>query len=178
VTDGQRDPRVPVTHLETGWVFWSPFARLETVRAVDHDVSSLVWTDFTGEDHPWRFFSTDQLVAMPPPAYRDLGQPELRIVELPRRHGSRGSINAVPTSRHVQIPDFRHTLVDAVPLADGGEGRGWRVTDRPYGRSTDKQHADYPTRAKARSAVMHLARAHARALGVPLRVETKEDLQW
>ena len=175
MTDEHRDPRVPVTHLEIGWVFWSPFGRLETVTNVDHDVSSLVWTNHTREDHPWRFFSTDQLIAMPPPAYRDLGPPELRIVELPRTHRSRGWINAVPTTRHTQIPDFRHTLIDAMPL---GPGEGWRVTDRPYGRSADKQHTDHPTRAKARAEVMRLAQERARMLGVPLRVETKEDLRW
>ena len=164
---GQVDRRFRADDLYSRWTFRSPAGRWETVVAVDHDERpwTRVWTDKTGPDWAWRFLSSTKLEAAGPlGGGQNDPQPEVRIVDLSVGRG--GQMVAVVTQRNVQWPSFG----DGASLATAyheGAGKGWKVVDRPGGgAAVETQHS---SKATARTALLRAARAHAKALKIPVR---------
>lgn len=159
------DHRHFVSELNLGWRFWTPAGRLETIERMEpvdtSEYSWRIWTKETGPAWSWRRGRDDRVHAIRP---NPTSVAHLRFVDLSRaRHGA--SMHIVPAEDY-DIPDFRLTLADAKYL---GEGFGWQVTDRPDGG--DKVVTEYPSKAKARTALLGAGRTHAKILGLPLYSE-------
>lgn len=152
--------------LNVGWLFHSPAGRMEKVTDVDPGNGRLayavrIFTEDTGPDYSWRIPRLDKVHALPPhPDGHPSAEPHLRIVEL------RESIIVVPAYRRQEIPAFRLALATARFL---GPGKVWELMDHPAGGEMVTTHHD--TKAKARTALMAAARAHAAALKLPIRKE-------
>lgn len=165
IYDITNDHRHYVEDLYVGARFFSPAARWETVTRVDDgghlSFKSRVWTDKTGPDYAWRLYDEEKVDAvMPRPEYFPV-VPEVRVIDLAH------SMAAVVTCQHVEVPDFRMSLVSAQHL---GKGRGWQVLDWP-GDGDGMVTTEHPDKPKARTALMAAARVHAKALGLKVRKE-------
>jgi hypothetical protein len=163
------DHRYFVGELNTGWAFWTPAGRLETIERMEPvDTSEWwwrIWTKETGPDWSWRRQSFDRVHAVQPnPIYG----PHLRLVELKRSVSSGGSMHLVPAKGLEPIPDFNLTLVEARHL---GTGLGWQMTDRPDGG--EPVFSNHTTQAKARTAVLAAGRRHAKILKLKIYKEAE-----
>jgi hypothetical protein len=162
------DHRHFVSELNLRWTFWSLAGRLETIDRME-PVDPLshwwrVWTDKTGDTWSWRLAADDRVHAIPP---NPAAIAHLRFIGLPG--GQTGPAMYIVPAEDYSIPDFNHTLAEAHYL---GSGLGWRVLDRPDGG--DEVVTEYPSKAKARAALLKAGQTHARILGLNLIKE--EDL--
>lgn len=174
--DEYREPdrRHRVGELWTGWRLLSPLSRWETVTSVEphgdpkHSYQTEVYTKETGPDYCWLYHDRDKVEAVPPTSpYTE--RPEVRIIDTGRVGGARPPITAVLTFQDIEIPSFSsyRILVQASYI---GAGQGWRVMNREGGRILVTTEHD--SKAKAMTAVKAAARAHAKALGIKVRVAT------
>ncbi|MER5608253.1 hypothetical protein AB0F93_00585 [Micromonospora tulbaghiae] len=165
------DHRYYPWELNVGWLLHSPAGRLEKVTDVDEGAGHLayavrVFTEDTGPDYSWRLPRHDKVHALPRhPHGHPSTEPHLLVFEL---SGPSGRISVVPAYRWQEIPEFRLALATARPL---GPGQGWEVTDHPGGG--DLVVTTHSSKAKARSAIVAAAKAHAAALKLPLREEKR-----
>nr|MDT0660814.1 hypothetical protein [Micromonospora sp. DSM 115978] len=168
-----KPPPYEVGDLDVGWVFRSPIDRLETVtcRAAVASQSWMVriWTDRTGSDYSWVLPRGEVVEALP--RRPDRGRPEIRIIDRPRSGGWPGLITAELTWSSTRRPsyDIDRVLVEAAPA----DGSGWTVADHPGGG--DLAVSRHDTKAKARTALLRAARAHAKALG-GLSITDQKDM--
>lgn len=159
------DHRHFVSELNLGWRFWTPAGRLETIERMEPvDTSEYwwrIWTKDTGPHWSWRRRRDDRVHAIRP---NPTAVAHLRFVDLAKgRTGA--SMHIVPAETY-DIPDFALALAEAKYL---GDGAGWRMTDRPDGG--DQITTQYPSKAKARTALLRAGRTHAKILGLPLYSE-------
>lgn len=153
--------------LNIGWLFHSPAGRVEKVTNVDTGNGRIayavrIFTEDTGPDYSWRIPRTDKVHALPPhPNRHPSNEPHLRIIELV---GANASIIVVPAYRWQAVPAMELALANARYL---GPGKGWELWDHPAGGDAVVTHHD--SKAKARTAIMAAARAHAAALKLPIR---------
>jgi hypothetical protein len=168
------DHRHFVTELNEGWRFWSPAGRLETVISIAPADRIRYWwriqtkeTPAADPDWTWRLPGDDRVHAVPAnPRWKE----HLRFVDIgPGSQRNSDPVMLVVPAHGYDIPSFKVVLVEARYL---GAGRGWRFRDRPDGG--DETVTDYPSKAKARTAVLTAARRHAKILG--LEIVKEEDL--
>lgn len=159
--------------LNVGWLFHSPAGRMEKVTDGDPGSGRLeyavrIFTEDTGPDYSWRIPRHHKVHAIPPhPDSHPSAEPHLLIVDLPRGPGREASISLVPGYRWQDIPYFQLMLATARSL---GPGQGWQLIDHPDGGDQVVTHHD--NKAKARTALMAAAKAHAKALRLPIRKDS------
>ena len=151
-----------VDTLNVGDQFFSPARRWETVtRIADAERYSTwtrVFTDVTGAGYAWKLADFREVPVLR--AWQRRGTPMVRVDD------SRRFVTAF-----VGTAEQRYGFTaDAPVLAEArqlGRGQGWQVTDRPAGG--DVVITQVAGKAAALSAVRRAAKAHAKALGLPLQ---------
>ena len=148
-----------VDTLNPGDQFFSPARRWETVTRLDGSdpCRTRVFTDVTGAGYAWTLANFREVPVLP--AWQRRGTPMVRVDDF------RQFVTAF-----VGTAEQRYFTAGSPVLAEGrqlGRGQGWEVTDRPAGG--DLVITRVPGKAAALSAVRRAAKAHAKALGLPLQ---------
>jgi hypothetical protein len=149
-----------VDEFDAGGMFWSPAGRWETIaetgRAGDSAIQVRITTDHTGQSYGWLFWPSDRMPYLP--GY--LADRHRGVVV-----GEYGNVIEARISDTIYLRRYTgggHALVSAIQV----RGRGWQIQDRPAGDTVEQASA--PSKARARTEVTRRARAHAKALGLPL----------
>lgn len=145
-----------VDAMDTGGMFFSPAGRWETITALTSPslATTRISTDRTGDGYGWVFWPSDKMPYLP--FHRVDGTRYVVVAE----YG--GTIEA-RIADDVRTHARGHVLVSAHMV----RGDGWHISDRPGGGEVEQ--VTKPSKGTARAEVNRRARAHAKALGLPLR---------
>ena len=170
VCPGCDDVRPTAEDLYAGWLLRSPLERVETVERVEQEAPPYgpvrVWTKETGPDHCWIYPRWRKVDAVAPMQVF-LGKPEIRIVEYEGRDRPMYAIATVSTAGRRPLGEGAGVLAEA----GYSKASGWVVQDRPGGGDVVTIRCE--SKAKARTALLAAARAHGKALKVPVRRQEK-----
>jgi hypothetical protein len=142
-----------------GGMFLSPAGRWETIVDRSPDWANApqihLKTDRTGDGYAWIFWASDKMPYVP--GWMVEAQRAVVVDEY-------GSIIEAKVTEATGRSGYRdgHTLVSAHQV----RGSGWQIMDRPTGG--DLEQVEMPSKARARTEVARRAKAHAKALGIPV----------
>ncbi len=170
------DLRPTAEDLYGGWRLLSPFSRWETVTKTEHSAGGarvLVWTKESGA-RPWVYWYRTKVTAHAPEQHLH-GRPEVRVTEHDFAGGLIYAFACLDTDQRSYI-DTTGVLVQATFV---GRGKGWNVTHLPTDPATGDEGGqivtNFPTKAKARSELIRVARQLAHEYGVPLNIRPKDS---
>lgn len=176
--DRPKDDRPKAEKLYAGWVLRTPFDRWETIERVEQVVNYgpvRIWTKETGPGFAWSYNRWTQVDARPPLRHDRHGTPEVRIIDGGRGYTRMYAIAILDTANYGWVPKSPSVLVEA---ASAGHGKGWWVVNQAGAEYTE---SGYPaekyeglTKDQARSKLIRLGRAHAKALKVKFTLPAKE----
>lgn len=169
------DLRPIADDLYRGWRLLSPFDRWETVDRVDYSGVGRVrvWTKESGK-RPWIYWKNTKVTAHSAEQVLN-GKPEIRVTEYDWADGPIYAVACLDTDRRQAVAS-PGVLAQATYV---GRGKGWNVTHiptEPDAAGTDGQTVtNVPTKARARTHLVRVARQLAAEYGVPLSVTAKES---
>lgn len=147
-----------VEEFTPGGMFFSPAGRWETITDTTGSLQVRISTDRTGDGYGWVFWSTDRLPYLP--SYLADGRRGVMVCEFGSLIEARIT-DSLTRRYHYHDASFR-VLISARQV----RGTGWIINDRPTGGEVEE--ISKPSKATARTEVNRRARAHAKALGLPM----------
>jgi hypothetical protein len=152
-------PTYRVDALNLGDQIWSPASRWETVTGLDAPRPGAVTrvnTDLTGPDYGWALPNWREIPVLPVAHPRGTSAVWIQAM----RDRVLAFVGTVPEyHRNVNAPIVAQAIFF-------GRGRGWEIVNRPDGGESTRETV--ASKATAVAAVRRSAKAHAKALRLPM----------